>query len=248
MFLLAGLGNPGAKYARNRHNVGFMAIAAIAEAHRAGPMREKFQGLIAEATIGEARALLLLPQTYYNESGNAIAAAARFHKIEPANIIVFHDEIDLDAGKLKMKCGGGNAGNNGLRSTAAHLGPDFWRVRIGVGHPGDKAQVTAHVLGDFGRTEEAEWLAPMLAAIGRHAPMLLPPADTSVSRFLTAMSGGGARPTTARAEPAPDRAPKPPKPAAAPAAPTSPFAALAPLKDSPAATSPLSGPPDGDEG
>lgn len=187
MILLVGLGNPGAKYAQNRHNAGFQVIRAIVEAHRLGPERSKFSGALADGRVGGTRVLTLRPETFYNESGNTIAAAARFHKIEPDQIIVFHDEIDLAPGKVRIKQGGGLAGNNGLKSTAAHLGPDFWRVRIGVGHPGRKDAVTPFVLGDFSKAEREEWFDPLCQRIADHLPSLLPPTEESANKFMSAV-------------------------------------------------------------
>ncbi len=144
ILIIAGLGNPGQRYARNRHNIGFMAVEAIARAARATPWRSRFQGYACEATIGGEKALLLLPQTYMNESGRAIGEAARFFKVAPADVVVFHDELDLAPAKLRVKLGGGNAGHNGLRSITAHCGNDYRRVRMGIGHPGHKDLVHGH--------------------------------------------------------------------------------------------------------
>lgn len=176
VLILVGLGNPGAKYARHRHNVGFLAVDAIADAHGFGPARTKFQSELREGSLdwqGEKRkAIALKPQTYMNDSGQAVGEAARFFKAELADIIVFHDELDLAAGKVKVKTGGGNAGHNGLRSLDAHLGADYRRVRIGIGHPGEKARVTGHVLGDFAKAD-AEWLDPLIAGLAAAAPALI---------------------------------------------------------------------------
>ncbi len=176
MLLLVGLGNPGGKYVRHRHNVGFMAVDAIADACRFGSARSKFQGEIREGFLdgpdGRARALILKPLTFMNESGRAVGEAARFYKIAPADVIVFHDELDLAPGKLRIKTGGGNAGHNGLRSIEAHLGNGFKRVRIGIGHPGDKSKVTSHVLSDFSKADET-WLQPFLKAVGAAASSLV---------------------------------------------------------------------------
>jgi PTH1 family peptidyl-tRNA hydrolase len=171
MKLFVGLGNPGAKYARNRHNIGFMAVEAIAAAHGFGPWRAKFQGQVAEGRLGEEKVLLLKPETYMNLSGDSARAAVQFYKLGPRDVVVFHDELDLDPGRIRVKVGGGTAGHNGLRSLAAHLGPDFVRVRLGIGHPGDKRLVTNHVLGDFARADEA-WLTPLLRAVAEAAPDL----------------------------------------------------------------------------
>ncbi len=172
MLLLVGLGNPGAKYLRHRHNVGFMAVDAMADAQGFGPPRAKFQGELRDGLLGGDRAAALKPQTYMNESGQSVGAALHFFKIIPADVIVFHDELDLAPGKVRAKTGGGNAGHNGLRSIEAHIGPDFRRVRIGIGHPGEKERVTGHVLGDFAKADQS-WLDPLLAAIGKAAPMLI---------------------------------------------------------------------------
>ncbi|MEM8787312.1 MAG: aminoacyl-tRNA hydrolase [Pseudomonadota bacterium] len=171
MKLLVGLGNPGPKYAGHRHNVGFMAVDAIARAHGFGPWRSKFQGQIAEGRLGDAKIWLLKPETFMNLSGQSVAAAARFYKLEPADIAVFHDELDLAPGKLRVKTGGGMAGHNGLKSMKQHLGPDFTRIRIGIGHPGAKERVNAHVLGDFAKADAA-WRDPLLEAIAAAAPHL----------------------------------------------------------------------------
>lgn len=187
MILLTGLGNPDPKYLGNRHNAGFMAVDAIAEAHGFGPAREKFRGLAREGRLGAEKALILKPLTYYNESGRAAAAAAQFYKLAPEDVVVFHDEIDLAPGKLRVKQGGGLAGNNGLRSIAAQLSPEVWRVRIGVGHPGDKRAVTAHVLKDFAKEEREGWLADMLDGIARAAPLLAPPTKEGAERFASAV-------------------------------------------------------------
>ena len=167
--LIAGLGNPGAQYARNRHNIGFMAVDTIHESYAFGPWRAKFQGQICEGKLGRRKTYLLKPMTYMNESGSSVGAAARFLKLAPSALVVIHDEIDLAAGKLKAKTGGGDAGHNGLRSITATLGPDYHRVRIGVGHPGGRSQVVGHVLANFAKADE-EWLVPMLSAVAEAAP------------------------------------------------------------------------------
>jgi peptidyl-tRNA hydrolase, PTH1 family len=172
MLLLVGLGNPGARYARQRHNIGFMAVEAVARAHRFGPWRSKFSSVVSEGLLGDAKVLLQKPQTFMNRSGYAVAEAARFYKLPLEQIVVCHDELDLVAGKVRIKTGGGVAGHNGLRAIAEQLGsPDFKRVRIGIGHPGDKDRVTAHVLGDFG-AEDRQWVARLLDAFAEAAPLL----------------------------------------------------------------------------
>ncbi len=172
MRLIVGLGNPGARYAINRHNVGFMAIDAIAKRHRLGPFRAKFQGAMAEGAIGDTKIIALKPETYMNASGDCVGAAARFYKIEPAAIAVIHDDIDLVEGKLRVKCGGGDGGHNGLRSIDATIGPDYWRVRLGIGHPGSRELVEAYVLQNF-FAEEKLWLEPLIAAVAEAIPLLV---------------------------------------------------------------------------
>ncbi|MFA5120903.1 aminoacyl-tRNA hydrolase [Zavarzinia sp.] len=173
MLLLVGLGNPGSQYAGNRHNIGFMALDAIHRRYTFGPWKRAFQGEAAEGKFapGGDKVLLLKPLTYMNESGRAVGEAARFYKIGPESIVVFHDELDIVAGRLKAKTGGGHAGHNGLRSIDAHMGANFRRVRLGIGHPGDKAAVTRHVLGDFSKADQA-WLEPLLDAVADAAPLL----------------------------------------------------------------------------
>jgi peptidyl-tRNA hydrolase, PTH1 family len=188
MIVFVGLGNPGEKYARHRHNVGFMAADALAEAHGFGPAREKFQAEIREGYLngpnGREKALVLKPLTFMNESGRAVQQAAQFYKLKPHDFVVFYDELDLAPGKLKIKTGGGAAGHNGIRSIDAHIGNGFRRVRIGIGHPGDKSRVTNHVLGNFAKSDQ-DWLAPMLDAIAAAAPFLTAGDD---NRFATAVA------------------------------------------------------------
>ena len=172
MILLVGLGNPGAKYERNRHNVGFMAADAIVRRHSFSPPRARFQGLVSEGMFGGEKAIVLKPTTYMNESGRAVGEAMRFYKLTPADVVVFYDELDLEPGKIRMKTGGGAAGHNGIRSIAAHIGPDFRRVRIGIGHPGAKDRVLGYVLGDFSKAETSGWVEPMLDAMADAAPLL----------------------------------------------------------------------------
>ena len=171
MRLFVGLGNPGSRYARNRHNIGFMAVDEVARAHRAGPWRRRFQAEAADAVIGGEKVLLLKPQTYMNESGRAVGEAQNFFKIPLRDVTVFYDELDLPPAKLRVKVGGGNAGHNGLRSISAHCGNDYRRVRLGIGHPGHKPLVQSHVLGDFGKAEQ-EWVEDLCRIIADHAALL----------------------------------------------------------------------------
>lgn len=173
MRLVVGLGNPGPRYARNRHNIGFMSLDAIARHHGILGFRSRFKGELAEGVIGGERRLLLKPQTFMNDSGESVAEAARFFKISPEEIAVIHDEIDLRPGKVRVKRGGGTAGHKGLRSIDALLGPDFWRVRIGVGHPGIKELVQPYVLQNFSNEEVSLWVAPLLDAIAETIGLLL---------------------------------------------------------------------------
>jgi peptidyl-tRNA hydrolase, PTH1 family len=178
MRLFVGLGNPGERYARNRHNVGFRAVDEIARAHGATPWRRRFGGETSEAITAGERILFLKPHTYMNESGRAVAEAQRFFKIDLADLVVFHDELDLPPAKLRVKLGGGIAGHNGLRSITAHCGNDYRRVRIGIGHPGDKALVHAYVLHDFAKAEEP-WVDDLCRACAEAAPLLARGDDAS---------------------------------------------------------------------
>lgn len=172
MKLFVGLGNPGQKYQRNRHNIGFMAMDEIFHRHKFSGWSEKFKGEIAQGTIGDEKILLLKPQTFMNLSGQSVQGAAAFYKILPEDIVVFHDELDLAEGRLRVKKGGGAGGHNGLRSIDEYLGPEYWRVRLGIGHPGDKDLVSPYVLGNF-LPEEKDWLEPFLKAIGEEAGWLV---------------------------------------------------------------------------
>jgi peptidyl-tRNA hydrolase, PTH1 family len=171
MLLLVGLGNPGPEHARNRHNIGFMAVDEIVRRHGFSPYRARFQSLIAEGRFGPEKVLAMKPLTYMNRSGAAVGEAMRFYKTTPGEIVVFHDELDLAPGKLRMKQGGGNAGHNGLRSIDAHIGTEYRRCRLGIGHPGDKNLVLTWVLHDFAKADQA-WLEPLIGAIGEAAPLL----------------------------------------------------------------------------
>ena len=178
MLVIAGLGNPGAQYARNRHNIGFMAVDAIAERGRFGPFRARHQGLTADGLIGDERVMLLKPQTYMNDSGRSVGEALRYAKLDLGALVVIHDELDLAPGKVRVKVGGGDAGHNGLRSITAHVGAGYKRVRIGIGHPGDKALVHNYVLNDFAKSE-AGWVEAVCRAIAEAVPLLAAGQDAS---------------------------------------------------------------------
>ena len=172
MQLLVGLGNPGPKYQGNRHNIGFMAVDEIVRRHGFSAWRKRFQGETSEGSLGGEKVLALKPQTYMNESGRSVGEAMRFFDIDPSQVIVLYDELDLEAGKVRVKLGGGAAGHNGIRSMIAHLGPYFQRVRLGIGHPGEKHMVQPHVLSDFARADRV-WLEPLVAAVAEHIPLLV---------------------------------------------------------------------------
>jgi PTH1 family peptidyl-tRNA hydrolase len=171
MILFAGLGNPGAQYASNRHNIGFMAADVIHATHQFGPWKKKFHGALSEGVIGGEKVLLLKPQTFMNESGRSVGEAVRFHDIPLTQVYVFYDELDLEPGKCRVRLGGGAAGHNGIRSIAAHITPEFKRVRLGIGHPGDKKFVQPHVLGNFAK-DDKEWLVKLLDAVADNVDML----------------------------------------------------------------------------
>ncbi len=177
MILLVGLGNPGGKYAKNRHNIGFMALDEIVRRHSFGPWRSKFQGQMCEGTIEGTKVLALMPETFMNESGRSVSAAARFYKIAPEQIVVMHDELDLAFTKIKVKIGGGHGGHNGLRSIDAHMGKNYKRVRLGIGHPGSKEKVHGYVLGDFAKAEE-DARDKMLDGVAHHIGHAINDADT----------------------------------------------------------------------
>jgi PTH1 family peptidyl-tRNA hydrolase len=191
MLLFVGLGNPGRAYAKNRHNLGFMALEAIARRHGFPSARSRFQGLLSEGSIAGERVLLLEPQTYMNESGRSVGEAARFHKIPPSQIVVFHDELDLAPAKCRVKVGGGVAGHNGVRSVNAHIGNDFKRIRLGIGHPGDKALVHAYVLNDFAKSDQP-WVEALCEAIADNAELIVKGDDALLqNRVHLAMEAKG---------------------------------------------------------
>ncbi|MGE3831796.1 MAG: aminoacyl-tRNA hydrolase [Parvibaculaceae bacterium] len=171
MLLFVGLGNPGPRYAGNRHNIGFMAVDEIVRRHGFGPWRKRFQGETSQGTLAGEPVLVLKPMTYMNESGQSVSAAMRYCGLEPGDIVVLHDEIDLPPAKVRLKTGGGHAGNNGIRSIEAHIGKDFHRVRLGVGKPDEKGVAHHHVLGDFNKADR-QWLDPLLDAIAANADLL----------------------------------------------------------------------------
>lgn len=202
MLLIAGLGNPGSKYENNRHNVGFMAVDAIARRHSFSPWSKKFQGLVAEGRVGGEKVLLLKPQTFMNLSGQSVGEAMRFHKIELSKLIVLYDELDLAPGKVRVKTGGGAGGHNGIRSIDAHCGKEYRRVRIGIGHPGIKEMVTHHVLGDFAKADH-EWLDPLLDGIAAEIDKLAAGDDNGFMSKL-AIATRGSEPTPAKPEKKPE--------------------------------------------
>ncbi len=227
MKLIVGLGNPGAQYAQNRHNIGFMAVDRIAKDHGFGPWKSRFRGLVAEGRLAGDKALLLKPQTFMNLSGESVGEAMRYLKLEPADVIVLHDELDLAPGKLRLKQGGGHAGHNGLRSLHQHIGEGYGRVRLGIGHPGHKDRVAGYVLHDFAKAD-ADWLDDLLRGISDGAEALAAGdgarfQNAVAARTAPARNAGREQPTAAKA---PAAAP-PPKPAPEPEAPRSPLQRLA---------------------
>ena len=188
MLIIAGLGNPGAKYAGNRHNIGFMAVDEIVRRHGFSPWRKKFQAEVSEGLLGGESVLLMKPQTYMNESGRAVGEAMRFYNLGPQDIVVLYDELDLAPGKVRIKTGGGSGGHNGIKSIDAHCGKDYRRVRLGIGHPGSKDRVTSYVLGDFAKAD-AEWLDPLIEAVGSHADLLAKGDDAGFMNKLALAMG-----------------------------------------------------------
>jgi PTH1 family peptidyl-tRNA hydrolase len=199
MKILVGLGNPGDKYEENRHNVGFMAVEAIAEHHGGGAWKRRFQGLATEVDLGREKCLLLKPTTFMNESGRSVGEAMRFYKISPADVIVFHDELDLEPGKVRVKFGGGHAGHNGLKSISAHIGNDYQRVRIGIGHPGSREAVVSYVLHDFSK-KDREWLEPLLNAVARGVPHLAAGQDAKFLNEIARVSRPAIEPVASSAK------------------------------------------------
>ena len=203
MKLFVGLGNPGRKYEANRHNIGFMAVDRIAADHGFAPWRARFQGEVSEGRLGTEKLVLLKPHTLMNLSGQSVGEAMRFYKLTPEEVTVFHDELDLAPGKLRIKTGGGHAGHNGLRSIHQHIGEAYHRVRIGIGHPGDKARVAAYVLSDFAKAD-SDWIEDLLHGISEGAPAL---AQGDATRFMNAVSLRTAPPRPSAPRPAGKPAP-----------------------------------------
>jgi PTH1 family peptidyl-tRNA hydrolase len=193
MVLLVGLGNPGQDYAKNRHNIGFMAVDEIARRYSFGPWRRRFQGQAADGRLSGKRAFALKPETYMNESGRAVTQAMRYYRLEPEDVIVLYDEIDLDAGKVRCKQGGGNAGHNGLRSLDSHIGRNYVRVRLGIGHPGDRDRVSSHVLGNFSNADMM-WVTNVIDAVSDAVPALaigdIPGFSNQVAQRLSPAKSG----------------------------------------------------------
>jgi PTH1 family peptidyl-tRNA hydrolase len=192
MLVFAGLGNPGAQYAGNRHNVGFMAVDEIHRRHDFSPWTKKFQGLVSDGMIDGVKVLLLKPQTFMNLSGQSVGAALGFYKLPLPSLTVFYDEIDLPAGKVRVKTGGGSGGHNGIKSIDAHCGKDYRRVRIGVGHPGERERVHGHVLGDFAKADSS-WLEPLLEAIANNARYVVKGDDSGLMNRLALAGSDGAK-------------------------------------------------------
>lgn len=218
MRLFVGLGNPGNQYAGNRHNIGFMAMDRIASDHGFAPWRKKFNGQVTEGRLGRDKVLLLKPETFMNRSGQSVGEAMRFYKLEPADVVVFHDELDLAPGKVRVKSGGGHAGHNGLRSIHAHIGEAYDRVRLGIGHPGRKELVAGYVLSDFAKAE-ADMLDDLLRGLSDGAPEL---ADGDNGRFMNAVALRVAPPrssTSPKPKPQPAKADPEPGPAKDPRSP-----------------------------
>ena len=233
MLLLVGLGNPGRDYVRNRHNIGYMAVDEIVHRHGFSAFRKRFQGLLAEGHIAGEKVLAFKPTTYMNESGRAIAEATRFYKLAAEQVVVIHDELDLAAGRVRVKRGGGTAGHGGLKSIDAHLGsPDYRRVRLGVGHPGTRGRVTRHVLGDFSRADREGWVADELSAIADTIPDLVRGDDAGFMNRLALAIGPAAKPDKAAAGTTRRRSPPPAhaKPAEAPPQTATPATPAAPAK------------------
>lgn len=201
MQIFAGLGNPGGKYAGNRHNIGFMAVDAIHRRHNFSPWSKKFKAEISEGELGGERVLLIKPQTYMNLSGESVGEAMRFYKLEPKDIVAIYDELDLPPGKARIKTAGGHGGHNGIKSLDAHCGKDYRRLRLGIGHPGAKELVHNHVLGDFAKADNV-WLTPLLDALADNADMLAKGEDSQLMNKLALAVGGKPEAEAPAAKPA----------------------------------------------
>ena len=202
MHLIVGLGNPGAEYAAHRHNIGFLAVDEIARQHSFPPFRQKFSALVSEGVIDGEKIMLIKPQTFMNRSGDSVAQAVQFYKLSPADISVIHDELDLAPGKVRVKTGGGNGGHNGLRSIESHLGKDFIRIRLGIGHPGHKDRVHSHVLSNFHKAEN-EWLEPLLDSLAKNAALIARGDAAGLMNKLALAMPSAPKAETASAKPAP---------------------------------------------
>lgn len=232
MLLIVGLGNPGREFAGHRHNVGAMAVDAIQRRHHFPSWKKRFQAETSEGMLGRHKALLIKPTTFMNESGRAVGEAARFYKVDPTDVVVIHDELDLARGKTRIKAGGGGAGHNGLRSVSAHIGNDYRRIRVGIGHPGQRALVNRHVLHDFSKADH-EWLDPLLEAIADNADLLAENRDELLATRLALATAGDSAPkekaNAKKPSAAKEKAPKAeskPEPEPAPEQSRSPFAGL----------------------
>ncbi|KAA0701214.1 aminoacyl-tRNA hydrolase [Neorhizobium sp. P12A] len=207
MFLIAGLGNPGGKYQANRHNIGFMAVDAIYRRHSFSPWSKKFKAEIADGELGGQKVLLMKPQTFMNLSGEAVGEAMRFYKLEASDLAVIYDELDLVAGKARLKIGGGHGGHNGIKSIDAHCGKEYRRLRLGIGHPGAKELVHNHVLGDFSKADQA-WLEPLLDTLADHADMLVRGEDSQLmNKIALALGGKAEEETPPKSEKKPEKKP-----------------------------------------
>ncbi|MCY6379547.1 aminoacyl-tRNA hydrolase [Hoeflea prorocentri] len=193
MLVIAGLGNPGPRYAKQRHNIGFMAADAIARRHSFSGWSKKFKGEISEGTIADEKILIIKPQTFMNLSGESVGEAMRFYKLSPSDLIVIYDELDLQPGKVRIKTGGGAGGHNGIKSIDAHCGKDYRRLRLGIGHPGAKERVSGHVLGDFAKAD-GDWVDPLLDAVADNVTMLISGDDAGFLNKISLATGNGAHP------------------------------------------------------
>lgn len=200
MLVITGLGNPGLKYAHNRHNIGFMAVDAIVRRHNFGPWVKKFSGEICEGMFDGHKVLALKPLTFMNDSGRAVAAAMQFYKLELKDVVVIYDELDLVPGKVRVKTGGGSGGHNGIKSIDQHCGKDYRRIRLGIGHPGSPERVLTHVLGDFHKMDK-DWVDPLMDALSEAAPLLLSPDENAFANRVAVLQGKNDEPSNKPAKP-----------------------------------------------